>query len=172
MLLGFIVAVVALVYAGLWVIERISDLDGSEQAAMSEIRIPQATNNEPADDAESDTSGGTALPVQLPSAAGDFEDMEDSPGGEPPVAVAVTTKQLTFRFNNESWVEAYDAQGTRLIYEMGTAGSQRTLTGEPPMEIFLGFADGVEILVDGEPFALQNARRRGNTAQITIERDQ
>lgn len=172
MLLGFIVAVVALVYVGLWVVERISDLDGSEQAAMSVIRIPQATNNEPAGDAESDTSGGTALPVQLPSAAGDFEDMEDSPGGEPPVEVAVTTKQLTFRFNNESWVEAYDAQGTRLIYEMGTAGSQRTLTGEPPMEIFLGFADGVEILVDGEPFALQNARRRGNTAQITIERDQ
>lgn len=172
MLLGFIVAVVALVYTGLWVVERINNLDGSDQVVIPDIRIPQVTINEPVGDAEDEKPASTALPVQLPSAAGDLEVTEDSTAGEPPVAEAVTTKQLTFRFNSESWVEAYDARGTRLIYEMGMAGSQLTLTGEPPMEIFLGFVDGVEILVDGEPVALQNARRRGNTAQITIERDQ
>ncbi len=185
---AFVVSMIVLFYVGLWIVEQVNDLYGSEpagtpqiaipQAASSEpagtpqIAIPQTASSEPAGDAERDTAGGAALPIDLPQAAGIAETVEESPDAEPPVTVAPSTKQVTVRFNRESWIEAYDARGRRLIYEMGAAGSQRTLTGVPPVEIFLGFADGVEILVDGEPFALQNARRRGNTAQITIEGDQ
>ena len=153
---AFVVSMIVLFYVGLWIVEQVNDLYGAE----------------PAGDAERDTAGGAALPIDLPPAAGIAETVEESPDAEPPVTVALSTKQVTVRFNRESWIEAYDARGRRLIYEMGAAGSQRTLTGVPPVEIFLGFADGVEILVDGEPFALQTARRRGNTAQITIEGDQ
>ena len=169
---GFVIAVVMLLYVGLWIVEQVNDLYGAEPAGTPQIAIPKAASSEPASDAERDTAGGAALPIDLPPAAGIAETVEESPDAEPPVTVALSTKQVTVRFNRESWIEAYDARGRRLIYEMGAAGSQRTLTGVPPVEIFLGFADGVEILVDGEPFALQTARRRGNTAQITIEGDQ
>ncbi|MCZ6716095.1 MAG: DUF4115 domain-containing protein [Gammaproteobacteria bacterium] len=169
---AFVVSMIVLFYVGLWIVEQVNDLYGAEPAGTPQIAIPKAASSEPAGDAERDTAGGAALPIDLPPAAGIAETVEESPDAEPPVTVALSTKQVTVRFNRESWIEAYDARGRRLIYEMGAAGSQRTLTGVPPVEIFLGFADGVEILVDGEPFALQTARRRGNTAQITIEGDQ
>ncbi len=164
---AFVVSMIVLFYVGLWIVEQVNDLYGAEPAGTPQIAIPQAASSEPAGDAERDTAGGAALPIDLPPAAVIAEAVE-----EPPVTVALSTKQVTVRFNRESWIEAYDARGRRLIYEMGAAGSQRTLTGVPPVEIFLGFADGVEILVDGDTFALQTARRRGNTAQITIEGDQ
>ncbi len=170
---GFLVSMIVLFYVGLWIVEQVNDLYGAEPAGTPQIAIPKAARSESAGDAERDSAGDAALPIDLPPAAtGIAETVEESPDAEPPVTVALSTKQVTVRFNRESWIEAYDARGQRLIYEMGAAGSQRTLTGVPPVEIFLGFADGVEILVDGEPFALQNARRRGNTAQITIEGDQ
>ncbi len=168
---GFVIAVVVLFYVGLWIVERVNDLDGAELAGTPPIVIPRAAGGEAAGDVDSDTPGGAAQPIELPAATADAEAVEEPLAAEPPVQAAPSTKRLTVRFNRESWIEAYDARGRRLIYEMGAAGSERTLTGVPPVEIFLGFADGVEILVDGEPFALQNARRRGNTAQITIESD-
>ena len=166
---GFVIAVVVLLYVGLWIVERVNDLYGVELAGPPPIIVPQAAGGEAAGDV--DTPGSAAQSIELPAAAADAEAVEEPLAAEPPVQVAPSTKRLTVRFNRESWIEAYDARGRRLIYEMGAAGSERTLTGVPPVEIFLGFADGVEILVDGEPFALQNARRRGNTAQITIESD-
>lgn len=166
---GFVIAVVVLFYVGLWIVERVNDLDGAELVGTSPTIEPRAAGGEPAGDV--DTPVGAAQSIELPAAAADAEAVEEPLVAEPPVQAAPSTKRLTVRFNRESWIEAYDARGRRLIYEMGVAGSERTLTGVPPVEIFLGFADGVEILVDGEPFALQNARRRGNTAQITIESD-
>ncbi len=166
----FAISMVALSYAVLWVVERINAMDDAGLAATPQIVLPQAAGNEAPGDAGSDTPGSVALPVE-PPAVGNADAVEESPAAEAPVQVAPDTRRVTVRFNRESWIEAYDARGRRLVYEMGAAGSERTLVGVPPVEIFLGFADGVEILVDGEPFALQNARRRGNTAQITIESD-
>ena len=168
---AFAISMVALSYAVLWVVERINAMDDAGLAATPQIVLPQAADYEAAGDADRDTPGGVALPVEPPVAAGNAGTAAESPATEAPVRAALGSKTVTVLFNRESWIEAYDARGRRLVYEMGAAGSERTLIGVPPVEIFLGFADGVEILVDGEPFALQNARRRGNTAQITIESD-
>ena len=168
---GVVISMVALFYVGLWIVEQINNLGGVEPASTPQIAIPLPVSSEPAGDTEPNTQSVAALPIELPSTSGDADALEEAPDAGPPLKVAQTTKMVTVSFNRESWIEAYDARGRRLIYEIGEAGSQRTLTGEPPVEIFLGYADGVDILVDGEPFPLQNARRRGNTAQITIERD-
>lgn len=168
---AFAISLVVLSYAVLWVVERINAMDDAGLAATPQIVLPQAADYEAAGDADRNTPGGVALPVEPPAAAGNAGTVAESPATEAPVRAALGSKTVTVLFNRESWIEAYDARGRRLVYEMGAAGSERTLIGVPPVEIFLGFADGVEILVDGEPFALQNARRRGNTAQITIESD-
>lgn len=168
---AFAISLVALSYAVLWVVERINAMDDAGLAATPQIVLPQAADYETAGDADRNTPGGVALPIEPPAAVGNADTVAESRTAEAPVRAALDSKTVTVLFNRESWIEAYDARGRRLVYEMGAAGSERTLIGVPPVEIFLGFADGVEILVDGEPFALQNARRRGNTAQITIESD-
>ncbi len=168
---GFVIFMAVLFYVGLWAVEWFNDINNAAPAGTPQITIPLAASSVLTNDTEQDTTVGAAQPIELPTASGNAEVIEEAAVAEPPVQVALTTKRVTVLFNRESWIEAYDARGRRLIYETGAEGSQRTLIGVPPVEIFLGFIDGVEILVDGEPFALQNARRRGNTAQITIEGD-
>ena len=168
---GFVIFMAVLFYVGLWAVEWFNDINNAAPAGTPQITIPLAASRVLTNDTEQDTTVGAAQPIELPTASGNAEVIEEAAVAEPPVQVALTTKRVTVLFNRESWIEAYDARGRRLIYETGVEGSQRTLIGVPPVEIFLGFVDGVEILVDGEPFALQNARRRGNTAQITIEGD-
>lgn len=168
---GVVISMIVLFYVGLWIVGQINSLGGAEPASTPQIAIPLAASSEPVADTERNMPSVAVLPIELPSISGDADAPGELLAVGPPLKVAQTTKMVTVTFNRESWIEAYDARGRRLIYEMGEAGSQRTLSGEPPVEIFLGYADGVDILVDGQPFALQNARRRGNTAQITIERD-
>jgi cytoskeleton protein RodZ len=75
---------------------------------------------------------------------------------------------ITLRFKAESWVEVRDANGERLIYQLQGAGSSRAVRGTPPFRLFLGYADGVQIEVDGQPLVRPADRRLGNTARFQI----
>ncbi len=177
MLAGSAVLIAMLVYAGLWVVERINEPDYPAQSVSDIVNVLSlpAARSELADssDERDETAGGGPVLLSLPTP--DTASPETSSVAEPEsdlagfMAPPEKTAVVVLTFSEQSWVEAYDAHGRRLIYEMGPAGSRRSFTGVPPMQVFLGYVDGVEILVDGEPFPLQNARRRGNTAQITIE---
>ncbi len=59
----------------------------------------------------------------------------------------------------------------RLIYQLGRQGDRRTIAGEPPLRVFLGYVDGVSIAVDGTPLQIPAERRLGNTARFTIPLD-
>lgn len=98
---------------------------------------------------------------------GAVETTETAASVEPQALLPTVT--ITLIFNEDSWVEAVDADRRRLMFGIGRANTRRTLQGPAPVDVFFGYADGVEIEVDGEAFPLQNARRRGNTAQITID---
>ena len=74
-------------------------------------------------------------------------------------------------FSADSWVEVRDPRGQRLIYQLGRQGDRRRVAGEPPLRVFLGFVDGVSIVVDGESFQVPAERRLGNTARFTIPLD-
>ena len=64
--------------------------------------------------------------------------------------------------------ELWNAEGDRLIYQLQRQGTSRSVSGTPPFRLFLGFADGVEIEVDGQPLTIPVERRLGNTARFQI----
>jgi cytoskeleton protein RodZ len=72
-------------------------------------------------------------------------------------------------FTGDSWVEVRDAAGARLYYELGQAGSRRTLRGMPPFQIVLGHYPGVSIEMDGQARAIPIEAVRGNTARFTLD---
>ncbi len=86
---------------------------------------------------------------------------------EPPASTAGSLR-VALTFNDDSWVEINDGNGRRLLYGMGNRGTTRTVTGEPPIQVFLGRARGVRVSVDGEPYAIPAAGLRGNTARFRI----
>lgn len=91
----------------------------------------------------------------------------------PPVAEEVVEPgaRLSLRFNERSWVEVRDASGTRLFEGIPRAGSERVLDGQPPYEILLGNAPGVEIRLDGEPVVFDHRIRGDNTARLKLDKD-
>lgn len=60
--------------------------------------------------------------------------------------------KLALEFEKECWTEVTDATGRELIYALVPAGSQRTVWGEPPFDIFLGYAPGVTVRYRDEVF--------------------
>ena len=83
-----------------------------------------------------------------------------------PVAIASAEySQLTISFNEESWVEVYDAMERRLLFQLGKAGMKHTVKGIAPFKVQLGYVPGVSISYNGEPY---NLDRYGDRRSVRI----
>jgi cytoskeleton protein RodZ len=86
------------------------------------------------------------------------------------VATAVAEVRLRLEFSEPSWTEIYDANGRRLMFDMGTPGRVRTIAGAPPLRVNLGLASAVRAQVDERPIVIP--RRAGRDgAKFLIEAD-
>ena len=77
--------------------------------------------------------------------------------------------RMRMRFAADSWVEIYDASEQRVFFDMGTTGTSRIVAAEAPLRVFLGFADGVQLELDGRPVVLPAQARRGNLAEFILD---
>jgi cytoskeleton protein RodZ len=92
-----------------------------------------------------------------------------APPRAPEVAAPGTTVRLRLGFSADSWVELYDAGGQRVFFDLGSANSVRNVTAVAPVKVFLGYADGVQLELNGKPVALPTEVRRGNVARFTLD---
>ncbi len=76
--------------------------------------------------------------------------------------------RLRMRFSADSWVEIYDATGSRLLFDQGSAGGARSVTGVPPLRVLLGNYAGVEMTLDGRLVAVPVRSRTGATARFRV----
>ena len=115
---------------------------------------------------------GTGVPPPTDDSAGAEADVTPAGATDPePTPPPLDQVRVEMVFSADSWVEVRDPRGQRLIYQLGRQGDRRRIAGEPPLRVFLGFVDGVTIVVDGEPFQVPADRRLGNTARFTIPLD-
>ena len=87
----------------------------------------------------------------------------------PPAAAAAGA--LTLRASRECWAEIHDQGGTRLLYDLVRPGESRSVPGPGPWRVFLGYADGVALSIDGRTVAVPAARRAGATARFVVATD-
>jgi cytoskeleton protein RodZ len=92
-----------------------------------------------------------------------------------PAARPATTPRrkvsLRFAFTQESWVEVYDARGTRLLYDVGQPGQSRSVDVEPPAQVVLGQASGVSTEVNGAVVEVPARRISSQVAKFTVQAD-
>lgn len=124
----------------------------------------ETTSSESGDD---ETATPAAAESGEPVEAG--ESGEQAPVEETPMPAGEA--RLVLRFTADSWVEVRDASGNRLVYQLGRAGRQRAVTGRPPFDIFLGFADGVSLELNGETVIVPASARLGRTASFRVPAD-
>ncbi len=69
------------------------------------------------------------------------------------------TSSVVLRARAISWVEVTDRTGRRLVYELIKPGSERVVSGEPPLRLLLGNAPAVHVLYNGAPVSLPAGRQ-------------
>ena len=156
------------------------DDEGYEDPIEQPVAVPLPVNissgeGEGEGEVPAETSGEEAL-EPAPAQAADAEppaaeDEPVPPAAEEEAPVTGPGVQLVLRFVADSWVEVRDANGSRLVYQLGRAGAERTVRGVPPFDIFIGFADGVTLEMDGEPVAIPPVSRLGRTARFRLPAD-
>lgn len=116
------------------------------------------------------TTPQTPRPNPAPVESAQSPAIETPPVDSPAQSSGATAEPIQVRlsFAGDSWTEVYDAQGTRLMFAMGSEGRTRTLTGIPPLQVNLGSVSAVSLEVNGEPVAIP--RREGReSVRFVIE---
>ena len=77
---------------------------------------------------------------------------------------------LSLTFAADSWVEIYDGSGKAVLYDLGRAGSQRTIAAAAPLSVTFGNGSAVTVAVNGRPATV--AVPAGQTvARFRVETD-
>jgi cytoskeletal protein RodZ len=192
-------AVLALVAAGLygWQTRQPNGADGPRPGAPLE---PEAAGAVAADDVEvppalaSATLPATAaapVPTAPPAAAArpaapraaapipTAPPAASARPAAPPAAVAGTAEstvgagraRLRLSFSADSWVDVHDAAGRRLFTGKGRANSVKTIAGEAPMRVYLGFASGVQVQLNDHVVAIGPQFVAGDAAHFEAGAD-
>lgn len=137
-----------------------------QQPAAASVPAPAATGTSPANAAGPDSSAGTqptgpASAASSPAAA--------TPTGPAPAA-APGQVSLQLKFSGDSWVEIFDGSGKAVIYDLGKAGSERTVTATAPLSVTLGNGTVVGMAVNGRPLP-PPPRTQGVISRFSIGAD-
>ena len=77
--------------------------------------------------------------------------------------------RIIVRYKEESWTEIFDARKRRLLHGLIQPGAVRIISGQAPLNVFLGNSPGVELEINGKPFDHSPYIRRNNTARFLID---
>lgn len=97
----------------------------------------------------SETSAATSPPTAV-----DTPPQATSAQVAPPVVQLPGQVSMQLRFAAESWIEIYDASGKAVLYDLGQAGTERSVTATAPLSVTIGNAPGVTLEIDGDAVRL------------------
>lgn len=112
--------------------------DRTVEAAVSAPAEPQAPGASP-----------PSATVAGPGATNAAAPVATAEPGPPPGQVA-----LALRYRTDSWTEIYDGTGKSVLYDLGRAGTERTVTAQAPVSVTLGNGGGVGVAVNGRTVSL------------------
>lgn len=105
---------------------------------------------------------GEAMPEPVPGAAPLPQTPGPAPTPPPTEAAAKPAPPiLHLSLGKEAWVSIRDADGKRLVYKVLPKGTEREVTGKPPLRVVIGNAESVTVTLDGKPFDTAPYRQRG-----------
>lgn len=141
-------------------------------AAPTDAQPSLGANVSPVADAKSmaqQSPGVMPVSATAPAVAGNTPAVAGKTPAVPVGVPAQPTIRLRLSFSADSWVELYDANKRRVFFDLGVANSARSFTVAAPARVFLGYADAVQLELDGQPVTLADEVRRDNVAHFTID---
>ncbi|HUE10850.1 MAG TPA: RodZ domain-containing protein [Steroidobacteraceae bacterium] len=109
------------------------------------------------------SSSASTLPAAPPGSVGTAGDTDSSLG--------VGRARLRLSFSADSWVDVHDSAGRRVFAGSGRANSVKTLAGSAPLRVYLGFASGVQLELNGRAVAIGPQFVSGDVARFEAGAD-
>jgi cytoskeleton protein RodZ len=122
------------------------------------------------------TPGAAPRPTAAPATSADGAAAPPA-GIAPPGAAGETVVvppghvSISLAFAADSWAEIYDGSGKAVLYDLGQAGTQRTIAAAAPLSVTLGNAPTVRLQVNGRAVAVPTPPAGQTVARFTIGPD-
>jgi cytoskeleton protein RodZ len=113
---------------------------------------------------------GTPKDAGPKDAASAFKSAVLEDKNQAPAAKATSSRvRFAIHFNQDSWIEVYDAHGSTLFHDFGGAGSERRVSGMAPLRVLIGNPDGVSVELNGHPVSLRPAAESGRPQRFLLD---
>jgi cytoskeleton protein RodZ len=89
----------------------------------------------------------------------------------PPAPIPAGHVSLSVSFAADSWAEIYDGSGKAVLYDLGKAGSRRTIAAAPPLSVTFGNAPAVTLAVNGRATPLPPVPAGQTVARFSVDAD-
>jgi cytoskeleton protein RodZ len=134
-----------------WVGEDAETTPTTSEVAGTAASTPPAPATQAATESSSAPAAGSTAGATAPAPFSSAADAPAAAGASGTTAPALPAGQvsLQLRFSADSWVEVFDGSGKAVLYDLGKAGSERTITALAPVSVTLGDARGVGIVING-----------------------
>jgi cytoskeleton protein RodZ len=152
--------------------------EGTNAANAGAAAVPAAAPVAPAPTAQLPAASPPAVvaPAKAPAAIVAPPAKAVVVAAPPPAKPVATTtaassgahRQVKLAFSSESWAEVYDAEGTRLYWDLAQPGQARVLSGVPPFKLILGNPVSVSLSYEGKALTLPPPRF-GTTLHATLD---
>lgn len=147
---------------------RMGTRDAAELATADEAAVTGAFEPASVPSAEQPVAA-SAAPAQASAQPGPAAAATVGEPSAPTVPQGHVSIQLAFA--TDSWAEVYDGSGQAVLYDLGRAGSQRSIAAAAPLSVTIGNAPGVTLVVNGRPATLPAVPGGGTVARFRIEAD-
>ncbi len=77
--------------------------------------------------------------------------------------------KLEFNANQETWISVVDANGKQLYNKTIFAGSRESFNAKPPINVVIGNASGVAMIINNKPLNL-GPHTRSNVARVKVDK--
>ena len=162
-------------FSFLWFSGLLKDLIGLEdktppQTVVEQVATPLVTSEATNVDTSTDTTstdtenapeGGLVVENDALTEAGQLADTDDT---------VLANNDLTLTFSQTCWVDIRDSSDNRLAYKSYAPGEELTITNKGKLHVFLGNAEGVNAIYQGESFDI-SSYREGVYAKFSLEKN-
>ena len=147
---------------------------GESAAAAPAVEPFVTQGSEPGAGAPTATSGTAAASATVPVPVEASAQLAADPAaaaGNPVPPVPPGHVSISLAFATDSWAEVYDGSGQAVLYDLGRAGTQRSIAAAAPLSVTIGNAPGVTLVVNGRPATVPTVPGGGTVARLRIEAD-
>jgi cytoskeleton protein RodZ len=143
-----------------------ADAPEAVSAGPTRVAAAEASDNTAAPES---AQAAAVAPLEQAAPAAQAAVPQAGATGTSPVAAQPGQLELELRFTADSWVEIYDRSGQAVFYDLGRAGTARTVLAAAPLSVTLGNSGAVALSISGRAVSLPRPAPGQTVSRFSVD---